>query len=81
MDTPYISHSQRRSAPATMGPELRVDQNRVVIAGSTKAWNTAAGERRISIPTFTVGVRVSCEAVPLPEPLLRAPASPLPSAP
>ncbi|MFD4240546.1 hypothetical protein ACFWP3_02895 [Streptomyces sp. NPDC058525] len=45
---PYVSHSQRSSAPGTIGPLLLLYQNRVVTAGSANAWNTVvAGLRTI----------------------------------
>jgi hypothetical protein len=62
VETPYISQSHRRSAPAVILPLLLVNQNLVVMAGSTKAWKASWGGLRTSIPTCTVGIWVSWSA-------------------
>jgi hypothetical protein len=59
VETPYISQSHRRSAPAVSLPLLLVNQNLVVMAGSTKAWKASWGGLRTSMPTCTVGTWVS----------------------
>ncbi|MNJ52127.1 hypothetical protein D3C77_474470 [compost metagenome] len=53
--TPYISHSQWIRLPASNLPLLLVNQNFVVIEGSTKASNTSCTGLRISIPVWTIG--------------------------
>jgi hypothetical protein len=55
VDTPYIFHSQRIVRPASSGPPLPVNQNRVVTAGSTKARKTSVTAFRISISILTIG--------------------------
>jgi Putative esterase len=60
VDTSYISHSHWTLAPWISLPLLFVNQNLVVTAGSTKAWNTSLGGRRIRIPTLVAGTLVSC---------------------
>jgi hypothetical protein len=59
---PYNSHSHWRTAPGVILPLLLVDQNLVVIVGSTKAWNTSSGGLRMSMPTFTIGICVRWRA-------------------
>jgi hypothetical protein len=58
-ETSYISQSHLPVAPGTTLPLLFVNQNLVVMSGSTRAWNTSPGDRRMSIPTFTDGICVS----------------------
>src|ERR1041385_8750767 len=56
VEVPNISHSHLIRLPTSRRPLLLVNQNFVVISGSTKAANTSAAGLRISIPVFATGV-------------------------
>ena len=55
VEAPNIRHSQRTLWPARNRPSLCVNQNCVVIAGSTNASNTRSAGTRKSIWTCTAG--------------------------
>src|SRR5215211_5987202 len=59
VETLYISQSQRISLPGSSLPLLLVNQNLVVIAGSTNAANTAATGLRTSISALATGACVN----------------------
>src|SRR5215471_3256079 len=60
IEIPYISQSHRTCFPASSLPLLLVNQNFVVISGSTKAQNTSATGLRMSMPVLVIGTCVRC---------------------
>lgn len=59
-DALYISQSHRTSAPGTSLPLLLVNQNLLVMSGSTKASKTSLAGLRISIAAVTTGSVLIC---------------------
>jgi hypothetical protein len=55
-EAPYISHSHQSCLPASSLPLLFVNQNFVVMSGSTKASKTSPTGRRMSIPVLATGM-------------------------
>src|ERR1051326_2002555 len=59
-ETSYISHCHCTCLPSSSLPLLLVNQNFIVMSGLMNASNTSATGRRMSIPVFITGVRLSC---------------------